>query len=139
VIIAELGEGWVAGLGAILLSLVSAVVAAWAGILKQKADAKSKEAQDKQTETDYLFKEYKDQLKEVKAQSWEDRKIMVGLQEEHTHCREELAASKERLAAQDIRIAAQDQRIAAQDARIKHLEALLGGKSDEPTDTVTHR
>lgn len=122
---ADLEGGWIAGVSAIILSILSACVAAYASLSKQKAE-------QKKTETEYLFQEYKDQLKEVKEQFAKDRTIMSDLQKEHTTCREELAASKERLAAQDARIASQDIRIAAQDSRIRHLESLLEGKLDEP-------
>lgn len=134
---AEIGEGWIVGIAALATSVISACVAAYATIKKQKSELKKQEAEESRAEIVYLFQEYKNRLDEVKAQLTSDRVIMGELQKDHTHCIEERAANKERIASQDIRIAdqnnrlaEQDQRIAVQDARIKHLESLLDGKRD---------
>lgn len=90
ILFAEESTGWLIAAITTLVGTVSSIYAIISKIRKDKAESKK-------DETTYLFGQYQELVTKLKLEHESDRQKLSQMQNEHLHCREELASIKSEL------------------------------------------
>jgi chromosome segregation ATPase len=110
-VLAQNEGGWIAAAGAAVVAVLAGIKAIIERVGKNRAErmaseetAKKRTAEAEQQRIKDLFSQYEQIVDRVKAEHKEDRGLFAALQQEHTHCREEVAQLKERVTIFETRV-----------------------------------